>query len=144
MASQITPEEFFTTQEKQNPADSTQLSVLNRLFSDHSVSVSELARLASIPILKDLEKDSNVPPKTDAFWRPIANAVKVLPGYHDKLVEFMVELQKIQCPGTYNMIDGYRQFWAEEAWSCGFQTSSLFWLCVANLFCFRRLFYQHL
>jgi hypothetical protein len=133
MASQITPE-FFNTQEKQNPADSTQLSVLKRLFSDPSVSVSELARLASIPILKDLQKDSNVPPNPYAFWRPIANAVKVLPEYHDKLVEFMIELQKIQCPGTYNLIDGYRQFWAEEAWSCESSTSPL--SCHALLICF--------
>jgi hypothetical protein len=134
MASQITPGEFFNTQEKQNPADSTQLSVLKRLFSDPSVSVSELARLASIPILKDLQKDSNVPPNPYAFWRPIANAVKVLPEYHDKLVEFMIELQKIQCPGTYNLIDGYRQFWAEEAWSCESSTSPL--SCHALLICF--------
>lgn len=115
MASSKTYQEFIAAQEAEEyPLNSTQLSGLKTLFSDPSVPVSQVAQEVAAPILKALKETPGAPVDTFIFWRTIAAAVKELPQYNDRLVELVIELQKIPSPLDYlSYMTDFNQHWTE-------------------------------
>ncbi|RDL38480.1 uncharacterized protein BP5553_02820 [Venustampulla echinocandica] len=110
-------EDFIAAQEKEEyPVESIQLSALRKLFSDPTVPISQVALELATPILKELEKN---PGKTvDCFrlWRTIEAAIKQLTDYNDKLVELVIEFQKVpDQAGIIGCMQDFREHWTEFA-----------------------------
>jgi hypothetical protein len=93
-------ETFLASQQQQKyPLTTIQLSALRTLFSDPSVPVSQVAKQISGPLIDSVErimKGKSGEYNPDAFWRTILDAVRTLTSFNDRLVEFMVELQKVE------------------------------------------------
>ena len=96
MASHTTWEEFIKLQENhETPITSEQLSALTKLFAEPNISASEIAMQITTPILKALEKEPDSPVDCFRLWRTIADAVKQLTNFNDRLVELVVEIQRV-------------------------------------------------
>jgi hypothetical protein len=120
IGSPITYQDFLAAQEAEaHPTDLVQLSALQTLFSDPSANVSQIAQQAAAPILKALDETPGVPVYTSLFWRAVAAAVRDLPQYNDKLVEFVVEFQKVPSPDDYiSYMTDFMRHWTEFEFHC--------------------------
>ena len=98
-ATPITWQEFIAAEEKEDyPLEPEQISALKTLFSDPNISVSEVAKQFTAPWKKEIDEHpgehfpSYMP---SIIWRTVANAIRQLSEYNDKLVELVVEISKI-------------------------------------------------
>lgn len=126
MATLISYQDFLASQEAQTyPVDRTQLFALRTLFSNTLVSVAEIAQQVAAPIIQALNDNPMVPPDSYLLWRTIAAAVKELPQYNEKLVELVVELQKVPSPSDYiSDMSDFREHWTEFVFHCKLKSLS--------------------
>lgn len=96
----ISYQDFLSEQEKKKySATPEELSALRILFADPSVPVSQVAQVITKPIIEENHRAKTNPEKPSTYeysiiWRTIADAVRQLTEYNDKLVELVVEIQK--------------------------------------------------
>jgi hypothetical protein len=123
-----TPWEFFIKAQLNHeaPIASEQLSALSNLFVEPKSSIPEIARQITAPILRALEKEPDAPVDCYRLWRTIADAVKDLTEFNDKLVELVVEIQKVpDSIGYIAHMQDFRQYWTEFAFNCGSLSQNL-------------------
>ena|ERR1700744_804737 len=120
MASNPSWNKFIKEQEIHDaPLASEQLSALSSLSLESNISVSEIARQITAPILKSLDRKPDSPVDCYRLWRTVADAVKELTDYNDKLVELVVEIQKVpDTTGYITDMQDFRQHWTEFAFNC--------------------------
>ena len=114
---------FLASQEQEKyPLSSTQLSALRTFFSDPSVPVSQVAKQIAKPLLEIVEKVQRGESCEDRFgrlWRTIADAVRTLTSLNDRLVELVVELQRVEDPSGYiGAMCDFNEYWQEFAFDC--------------------------
>lgn len=109
-------DEFLTTQAQHDyPPPPEMLSAFRKLLSDPSFPTSTIAKEAISPIIANLpnQKDPRWPDCT-VLWRTLVNAVDQFTDCNDKLVEFVVDLQKLP-DGDHVFRDPpqFRNHWTE-------------------------------
>ncbi|KAF4631004.1 hypothetical protein G7Y89_g7132 [Cudoniella acicularis] len=117
----ITYEKFLAAQAKEDyPAEPEQLTALKTLFSDPTIPISQAAQQIVAPTLKYLEQNpgSQAPDNDFILWRTIASAIKQLPEFNDRLLELVLEINKIPAANGYfkGLYDFYMH-WREFAFS---------------------------
>jgi hypothetical protein len=112
-------QEFLAAQEKEEYClEPDQVSALKTLFSDPNIPVSVVAKQFAAPWLRELEEQPGVPSNTPSvIWRTVADAIRELSEYNDKLVDLVVEMSKLPNDTLYSMADKY-YYWVEFVLSC--------------------------
>lgn len=121
----ISYQDFLSTQVKEDyPAAPEQLSALRTLFADPSVPVSQVAEQIARPIVEARQNCLENPEAPDEYrygilWRTIADAVRQLTEYNDRLVKLVVEIQKVPDPEGYiAFMQDFQEHWTEFAFDC--------------------------
>jgi hypothetical protein len=112
-------EAFLASQAAQDyPLSSTQLNALAAFLLDEAFPVSEAAKNLTEPIVDAFKKDANEF-DCDELWRTITDAVKKLTDMNDRLVQLVVEIQKIHdAEGGFTSMQGFNEHLTEFAFDC--------------------------
>ncbi|KAK2595215.1 hypothetical protein QQS21_007068 [Conoideocrella luteorostrata] len=121
--SAITPQEFIAAQEKEEyPLIPEQLEALRVFLTDPTVPISQVAQDLTRPVIKLHEEAKKDPDALSNFdhgtlWSSIADAIGKLTDLNDRLVDLVVEIQKIPDPeGHFASMTDYKQHWNEFAY----------------------------
>ncbi|KAG6314869.1 hypothetical protein E4U22_008365 [Claviceps purpurea] len=118
----FTAKEFIAAEKtKESPLIPEQLGALTAFFLDDTVPTSKIAHDLTRPVISLHEAAEKNPDLLDTFdhgrlWSSLADAVRKLPDFHDKIVDLLVEIQKVSDPANHfaSMVD-YQSYWTEFA-----------------------------
>ncbi|GAB0137779.1 hypothetical protein EsDP_00006032 [Epichloe bromicola] len=118
--SSTTPQDFVAAQEKHEyhllPKE---LQALKAFLTDSSVPATQTAQDLTSPVISLHQKAKTDPSVLSTYehstlWRSIADAIRQLPEFNDKLVDLVVEIQKVSDPeDLFSTMSGYQQYWSE-------------------------------
>ncbi|KAI9931372.1 hypothetical protein ASPWEDRAFT_169785 [Aspergillus wentii DTO 134E9] len=92
------------------------LSAWTKLLKDHSVPASDIAKEAVIPIAKRHEASNPLGPECIDIWRLLVDTVEKMTEQNDRLVEFVVELQKLpDCDQGFHDLPQLAQYLSESS-----------------------------
>jgi len=109
-----TYQEFIATHSRpEYKIGSVQLKALETMFSDPSVSVSEVVEAMVVPWVSAVERNEDPFPGNSGlrFWINIADAIRQLTEFNSKLAELVFELQKH--PGEWLYKTNWWHVWRE-------------------------------
>ncbi|KAG5917190.1 hypothetical protein E4U42_007358 [Claviceps africana] len=119
----ITAQEFIAAEmEKESPLIPEQLKALTTFFTDADVPTSQIAHDLTRPVISLHQAAKKDPELLNTFdhgrlWSSLADAIGQLPDYIDKIVDLVVEIQKVSDPdGHFSSMVDYRQYWTGFAY----------------------------
>ncbi|KAG5981692.1 hypothetical protein E4U55_002673 [Claviceps digitariae] len=108
--------------EKDLPLIPEQLYAIEAFFTDPSVPISQIAHDLTQPVIKLQQEAKKNPGAVKEFdygrlWSSLTDAIARLPDFIDRIVDLVVEIQKVSDPEDHFgcMID-YQQYWTEFAY----------------------------
>lgn len=121
----VTVQDFIAAQKgSETPLIPEQLEAFTTFLTDSSVPPSQIAQELTRPVINLHQAAKKDPDLLSTFdhgrlWSSIADAIRELPDLNDKLVDLVVEIQKVSDPEGHfaSMID-YQQYWTEFAYDC--------------------------
>lgn len=123
--SSTTPQDFVAAQEKHEyPLLPEQLQALKAFLTDSGVPASQTAQDLTRPVISLHQKAKTDPSVLSTYehstlWRSIADAIRQLPDFNDKLVDLVVEIQKVSDPEDhFSSMSDYQQYWTEFVFDC--------------------------
>jgi hypothetical protein len=113
---------LLAQQQKKYHILEVQVSAFRDLFSDPSIPLSNIAKRVSGPHIEGIQKQLRGERShgvCGAFWSTFEDAVKTLTSFNDRLVDFLVELQKVEDPtGFFTEMCEFKAHWLEFAFNC--------------------------
>ncbi|RAL16215.1 DUF3632 domain-containing protein [Aspergillus homomorphus CBS 101889] len=106
---------FLTDEaEREYPPEPEVLAAFRTLFMDPTVPVSEVARQAAAPLLRQITLEPIYIPDCGEIWRTHMRAVRRLGKFNDRLVELIVELSKLPDKnGVFHQLPDFGSYWLE-------------------------------
>jgi len=115
---------LLAQQQKKYHIQEVQVCAFRDLFSDPSIPLSDTAQRMVGPHIEGIQRQLRGERSygvCGAFWRTFEDAVKTLTSFNDRLVDFLIELQKVDDP-TYFFTEmcEFKAHWLEFAFNCEF------------------------
>jgi len=109
-------DEFLTTQAQDDyPPPPEMLSAFKKLLTDASTPMSAIVKEAASPIIANIPNEESPDwPDCTLLWRTLKEAVDQFTKDNDKLVDFVVELQKLpDGDHVFKQLPQFRNHWTE-------------------------------